>query len=923
MTATPAALANSASANFTASSTETGSAFEASVDAGAYSVVTASFTLNNLADGAHSISVRARDAAANIDASPATYSWTIDTLPPNTHIGAAPSVLTRATSASFTFTSEAGARFEVNVGSGYTAATSPYILSGLADGVHSFLVRATDAAGNVDPTPDSIVWLVDTVPPETTISASPPVLSNSFSASFTLASELGASYQMSLDGGPYWPTTNQFFIPAVFDGVHTLNARAVDLAGNADETPASFTWTVDTSLPRASIVFPTAVSYTDAAQLHVRGTASDAHTITGVTINGVAATTSDGFAHWSALVPIDPGNNAITVGTTDNFGNSNANAAAAMVMNRGPVIYELQSIAFDAAHNRVLATDRAHNAVLTMRASDGHVSILSDDSHGSGPSLNGFASLWTDAPNNRVIVTTEPLIAVDLDNGNRAVIPTDPTTPDTSISFGFTCNSPCTRLYGVAMPDPVGHGAAVFSVDLLTGARTPISGGTFNIGSGPVPRNPIGFVLDTSTTPARLLLGDGQLDAIVAIEIANGNRTILSSAAVGTGPNIQTPGGMELDLARNRLLLVDNVDYNSSQLIAVDLTTGNRSVLALTGTLPPQAFTPRIGANSQLFLPTFSPALVSQIDLATNQVSRFSDSSVGSGPRLAGYSALLERTGSDGSVLTSGVGAVLRVDLATGSRSVAAPGNYPNTTARFLPKYLAFDTRPGALPNRLLYSDGAGTQMRLFSADLVSGSHSIQSAANVPYGSSAEFPLDSANSRYLVNFAPGFGQSRIVPMDVATGALAPAIADSTIGTPSFGLLSAMAIDNVPGAASRLLAVDSQTSILYGIDLATGARTLISSDVPNGNGPPLIRADSLSVDHAGRRALAVSAQANALQWVDLVNGNRTLISGPGPRIRDLWPRAAADFGAQVAYVISNGDMLLTVDLVSGERVITSR
>jgi hypothetical protein len=77
-----------------------------------------------------------------------------DGTPPETTIGDATSA---GTGAHFKFTSnEAGAHFECRLdGGAFGACTSPAEYSGLADGSHTFSVRAIDVAGNVDPTPAS------------------------------------------------------------------------------------------------------------------------------------------------------------------------------------------------------------------------------------------------------------------------------------------------------------------------------------------------------------------------------------------------------------------------------------------------------------------------------------------------------------------------------------------------------------------------------------------------------------------------------------------------------------------------------------------------------------------------------------------------------------------------------------------------
>ena len=71
-------------------------------------------------------------------------------------------------------------------------------------------------------------------------------------AAFEFSSEPGAAFQCRLDAAAFsactWP---QSYTPALADGPHTFEVRAVDQAGNADPTPASRSFTVDTQAPAA------------------------------------------------------------------------------------------------------------------------------------------------------------------------------------------------------------------------------------------------------------------------------------------------------------------------------------------------------------------------------------------------------------------------------------------------------------------------------------------------------------------------------------------------------------------------------------------------------------------------------------------------------------------------------------------------
>ncbi len=120
-------------------------------------------------EGAVTISIAYRDesglAGTTVTATTDGSAVTIDLTAPETTIAAQPANPSGSASATFTFGStDATASFEASLdGAAYAAATSPATFTGLADGPHTFAVRAIDSAGNVDATPASYAWTVATV----------------------------------------------------------------------------------------------------------------------------------------------------------------------------------------------------------------------------------------------------------------------------------------------------------------------------------------------------------------------------------------------------------------------------------------------------------------------------------------------------------------------------------------------------------------------------------------------------------------------------------------------------------------------------------------------------------------------------------------------------------------------------------------
>jgi hypothetical protein len=66
----------------------------------------------------------------------------------------------------------------------------------LTEGLHKFYVRAIDSEGNIDLTPADYSWIIDTTPPDTTITSYPQNPTNSTTATFTFTcSEQNCTYE--------------------------------------------------------------------------------------------------------------------------------------------------------------------------------------------------------------------------------------------------------------------------------------------------------------------------------------------------------------------------------------------------------------------------------------------------------------------------------------------------------------------------------------------------------------------------------------------------------------------------------------------------------------------------------------------------------------------------------------------------------
>jgi DNA-directed RNA polymerase specialized sigma24 family protein len=230
-------------ATFEFSSNEKSAMLECSLDRAQFERCASPKTYTGLARGRHSFRVRAVDGADNTDPTPARREWQVDTKAPATTLTESPDDFSHVDAVFEFASSEAHSSFECKLDERqYASCSSPKTYRGLEDGAHRFRVRATDRAGNQEPSPASRNWTIDTRPPETTIDSGPNGISHKDTATFAVSSEAGATFECRLDKHA-WGSCGE--VSGLTDGKHVMRARARDRAGNVDPTPAMWSWRID------------------------------------------------------------------------------------------------------------------------------------------------------------------------------------------------------------------------------------------------------------------------------------------------------------------------------------------------------------------------------------------------------------------------------------------------------------------------------------------------------------------------------------------------------------------------------------------------------------------------------------------------------------------------------------------------------
>ncbi|AKF03542.1 Ig-like domain-containing protein [Sandaracinus amylolyticus] len=286
-----------------------------------------------LADGAHTATARATDAAGNVATD--TSSFTVDS---TTFVSiTAPEEGDTIASATptITGTAEPGASVEVtidgtvlgSVTADASGAWSIVVPSALAQGPHTVVADALHGGATASA---SATFTVDST---TTVELQQPTegeIVGTATPTITGTAEPGASIAITIDGAAVGTVTadaegNWTFVPStpLGEGTHDVDVVATDGIGNTATDDGSFV--VDTSLPSLEIVSPGDETSTASTTPTITGTSEPGLVVT-VSIDGalLGSVTTDASGAWSIPVttPLAEGPHEVVATTTDAAGHA-------------------------------------------------------------------------------------------------------------------------------------------------------------------------------------------------------------------------------------------------------------------------------------------------------------------------------------------------------------------------------------------------------------------------------------------------------------------------------------------------------------------------------------------------------------------------------------------------------------------------
>lgn len=678
--------------------------------------------------------------------------------------------------------------------------------------------------------------------------------------------------------------------------------------------------------PSVDLKSPTHSSATTNNSIEVIGTASDEDSqVSRVSVNGIDATSENGFANWSVNLPLTTAIDSLIIIAEDAEGNKTEQQYSIHLNQLPSVFSEPSELTLDKKNKQLIITDKIQRKVYKsnllnpdLRAlelqSEGDaielsrpsktiwdqnvneallldIAVMSRSSSQSVYSINTETGSTTSKVNfsnipglAKVIdIATSPngellYILSELENSrNGGVIKAHQLTSGTTTNLTLTeshndsdFTAPTTLAINSA-GDQLFYldNDALVSVDTGSGALTILSDRNGSL----VIQNPRDLVVDSSLMKAWLT--DANLDAVIEISLIDGSRRIISDPTTGSGPLLQSPNNLVIDADNNRLLVADQ---SLNLVFTISLENGDREYfLSNRYGHGPQLENPSdvvIDADNQVaYISDTNLKAILSVDLENGNrkfISSNTESNVyGTGTDFSEIRNLSVDSNSQRIWATdNNLGKIFEIDIANGNRTLLSQTYQTGSQVIQKPTGITFDEQANALLISDIFNDSAqNLSLSDYSVSML-GNKILKNGTKVEKPTALTFNADT-NKIYAIDSLI----KAIIEWDISTG-------DSKVLSKLFigqGINFSAPVDiQIDQESNKAYVTDAALKAIFSVDLTNGNRSILSSNTL-GSGPDFKSIHGLAFHAESKILLATDLEEKALFSIDITNGNRTIIS----------------------------------------------
>ncbi len=675
---------------------------------------------------------------------------------------------------------------------------------------------------------------------------------------------------------------------------------------------------LDNLPPELQVSFPGPTGFYLGSEISFRGTVSDPENdnvsvVVSSDQNEVRATIDGSTGEWFVedFSLGDLSTADVTITATDLGTQEATTSSVELILEQ--IFLRPENIAIDQNNQRAFVADRDAQAIIAVDLQTGARTAFSTAKNDGAP-LDALVGMAMDAANNRLIVLEgvhDVLLAVDLTSGNRTIISDGSITSD-GVSF---INARALTLDGNRALVTDSARDAIFAVDLTSGEQSVVyDGATDALDFG----EPISVVVDGDGGAFVL---DKRLNTIFAINFDAGTSTVLSDNSSGE-IDFAGPRNMVLDTANDRLLVLDGSELSApDRLLAVNVDNGSRTVVSDNDLHSGPVLSVPVGLaidseNNRVLVTDIIDRMLLAIDLNNGERTLLSQSPIlGSGDRIVIPNSIAWDDEAQRVLLSEELGELYSIDISTGDRDVVSnflsAGDDLNT-----PTGIAIFEQG----NEVLVVDR--TADTVVNVDTITGERAILSDVDqdgVAFNRPVGIALDEDNNRAFVIDEI---IDEVFTVNLVDGSRGTISNDDNGTDTAFRRNEDIVFDS---ANNRVFIVDSGLEALVEVDLITGLRRIVSND-DNGEGVDFEFPTGLDLSSTNGGVIISDPILNALVSVDLTSGDRDIVSDvnngggvPYAGAQDI----VVDQSHGRAFVLDSGYHLLVVDLESGDRVVISR